>query len=542
MRRNLLFSCLGFVGFAAVASCADDESSAVGGGATTGSAGEGGDSLGGYSGSAPTAGKPAAGNATGAQGGEAGGKNPSGGAPVGTDGGAAGQHTEPSTAGEAGQAGETGGGGEGPVVDVNAPRLRYDFEEGAGTVVGDSSGHGADGTNADAAAWSVEGRNGAALSMNGGTPPTRFVSVPNGVFAGASAFTVAAWLKLNADPPWSRVFDFGNGGVGADTRFVYLTPASNQGIRFSVFGGTGTREATVVTNTTLPLGVWKHVAVTASNGEHYIYVDGAPAGHVASVIVPASEMEPLAPSSWLGKSRFPDGGFDGLMDEFVVYQRALAANEVADLAWPKTDYSSWRFDEAAGTIAHDSSDRAIDAELKDGAVWTSGRQNAGVQLAGTAEHVAFASNPIAGCTTSLTISTWVKLNVATQWSRIFDFGGVDNFMFLVPRDGANAMRFVMHTAAEETNLVSNTTVPVDAAWHHVAVVISPTAGTLFLDGISVANVPTPAVAPSELGELTENWLGRSRFASDAYLNASLDQLRISCRAFTDDEIKNLAFK
>ncbi len=54
---------------------------------------------------------------------------------------------------------------------------------------------------------------------------------------------------------------------------------------------------------------WKHVAATiAANGEHSIYVDGFPAAKVSSVIVPPSQMEPISPLGWLGKSRFPDAG------------------------------------------------------------------------------------------------------------------------------------------------------------------------------------------------------------------------------------------
>ncbi len=136
----------------------------------------------------------------------------------------------------------------------------------------------------------------------------------------------------------------------------------------------------------------------------------------------------------------------------------------------------------------------------------------------------------------------MKLGAGDAWARLLDFGNAENFTFLTARGGASELRFVMFTPEAETALSSNTSVPLDNAWHHVAVVVSPSALTLYLDGTSVGNLPDPVVTPGDLGVLTENYIGKSRFPADPYLNAAVDELRISCRAFTADEIKNLAFK
>jgi len=506
----------------------------------------GGAANGGASGGVSSGGGGATGN------GGTGGTGTSGGAGGGTAGSASGGTGGASggTGGNAGEAGapaaEGGAAGAGPISDGTL--LKYNFDEGTGTVVTDSSGRGLNGTASDAAVWSAAGRHGGALALNGGTPPTKFVSVPPGILKNVTNFSMTTWVKINTDPGWYRIFDFGGSGTGTDTRFMYLTPGSNQGLHFSIFGGAAAREAATVTNTHLPLAVWKHVAVTAqADGDNYIYVDGFPAGHSTGIIVPPSEMEPLSADSWLGKSRFAaDGGFDGLMDDFVLYDHVLTRTEIADLAWPKSDYSDWRFDEASGTKAADSSDRAIDAAFAGTAQWTSGRLGAGVALDGTTAHVSLASNPLAGCTTEATIAIWVKLGAAAQWARVFDFGtangdATDRWMFLAPRNGTNALQFSLHTPTADMDLISNTTVPTDSAWHHLAVVMSPAAATVYMDGVSVANTATP-LAPSELGAATQNWLGRSRFGTDAYLTGSLDELRISCRAYTADEIVNLAFK
>jgi hypothetical protein len=84
------------------------------------------------------------------------------------------------------------------------------------------------------------------------------------------------------------------------------------------------------------------------------------------------------------------------------------------------------------------------------------------------------------------------------------------------------------------------TVLVDV-WHHVAFTQSGGTGRLYFDGVEIgsnAMLWTP-------GTLTYDpaghaWLGRSMFPSDAYLDASLDDLRIACRAYSAAEIATLA--
>jgi len=434
------------------------------------------------------------------------------------------------------------GGSPGP---HQGPILSYAFNEGVGTVAVDGSPSGLNGTLATPA-WTPNGRTGAGLSLGGGVLPTTYVTVPPGIFSNVKSTTIAAWIKLGANVPWSRIFDFGGAGTGADARFMYLTPDSGgAGMRFSTYGGSSAREATITNGTLLPLNVWKHVAVTIEDGgKRAIFIDGYPTARATTVDVAPSELEPLSASSWLGKSRFDsDGGLNGVLDDFLVYDRVLSAAEIATLAYPKADYSRLAFDEGAGTTSADSSERAVNATLTD-ATWASGVSGAAVLLTGTATTPQYVtlSNPLAGCTTELTVALWVKQTTASPWARIFDFGGTnDNFMFLTPSnsDGKLQLNIHAHAPVPETVLVSASTYPVDAAWHHVAVVVSASEARLYIDGSVVGNAPTP-VTPAVLGATNEHWLGKSRFP-DPYFKGSFDELRISCRALTSDEIKNLAF-
>ena len=442
-----------------------------------------------------------------------------------------------------------------PAPDAMAPDqsgliLYYEFE-GSGTTVTDSSSRGKDGMLSDAAAWTADGRIGRGLALSGDSPATRYVSLPDGVLTGVGDFSIAFWVKLNTVAAWARVYDIGNGKADPDNRFMYFTPngflGATNGVHASSYGGSAANELAVNSGTQLPTGVWKHVTITGSGGDRTVYIDGFPAiTETGGPVVPPAEMEPISSNSWIGKSRFPDPGLDGTIDDFRIYNRVLSAKEAEDLAWPNADYSYWRFDGGTGTTAADSSDNAIPTVLGDGVTWTTGRLGGAIDFAGgaagdTGPTVTLAGNPLANCTDELTVSAWVKLRSLTAWSRIFDFGtGTTAFVYLAPTDGTG-MHFAMVSPAGVFDLVSaSPPVAADDTWHNVAVTVDA-AGlvTMYADGAAIASGTSADVHPSDFAGATDLWLGKSRFP-DPYLDGSIDELRIGCRALTADEIKNLA--
>lgn len=444
--------------------------------------------------------------------------------------------------------------------------LRYDFEDTA-TVVTDSSSRGKNGTLNDTAAWTASGRNNRGLALIGGNPATRFVAFPDGVLTGVNDFTISAWVRPNTILNWARIYDIGHGMPGTvDARWMFLTlhgfpPGSGNtdGVHASSFSGNGPQEIISASSTELPIGVWKHVAVTGSGGVRTLYIDGYPAATSTTALsVPPSEMEPTGGNSWIGKSRFPDPGLDATLDDFRIYNRVLMQGELADLAWPKHDYSYWRFDETSGQTAKDSSDNAVPTALMSGTTWVAGKVGGALDLPGgphaaTGPHAELATSPLASCTTELTVATWVKLHSQDAWARIFDFGtGPGSSMYLTPFDdqggGNHGMRFAMFKPGVAFDMFTATPpVAGDDTWHHVAVTVAPSGATdevvtMYVDGaVLLTQTNSTGIKISDFNATTENYLGKSRFVdTDPYLHAALDDLRISCRAFTADEIKSLS--
>jgi hypothetical protein len=433
--------------------------------------------------------------------------------------------------------------------------LRYAFED-SGTMVRDISGRHKDGTLSDPTAWTAQGRIGRGLALTG----TQNVALPNGVLEGVDDFTIAAWVKVNTNADWARIYDFGNAG---GDQFMYLTirgyqptppttpppPPVYDGIHLSFYGGSQANENWFGTITALPTSVWKHLAVTGSGGDRRLYVDGFPAAsRVGGPNVPPRQMEPMAPNSWLGKSRFPaDPGLNGTLDDFRIYDRVLSPSQIQDLASPQRDYSDWRFDETSGTSAKDSSENAVKATLTAGVTWTTGRIGGAVKLPGappgsSGPHIALDTSPLAACT-EFTVAVWVKLD-AVDSSRIFDVGtGSANFIYLAVPDGAGSgMHFGMAASGKApVDVVTTSPSPsADGLWHHVAVTLLSGTVKIYLDGAVASSQGGAAVKPTDLGATTENWIGRSRRAGDRFLNGALDELRIACRAYSADEIMNLS--
>jgi hypothetical protein len=77
-------------------------------------------------------------------------------------------------------------------------------------------------------------------------------------------------------------------------------------------------------------------------------------------------------------------------------------------------------------------------------------------------------------------------------------------------------------------------------WVHLAVTLSGTVGTLYLDGTAVATNEAIALAPFQLGTTTQNWLGRSQYSADPYFNGRMQDLRILSGALSAKDIAALA--
>jgi hypothetical protein len=76
-------------------------------------------------------------------------------------------------------------------------------------------------------------------------------------------------------------------------------------------------------------------------------------------------------------------------------------------------------------------------------------------------------------------------------------------------------------------------------WSHVAVTLSGTTGTLYLNGTAVATSANMTLHPSSLGTTNQNYIGKSQYP-DPMLNGTVDDFNIYNRALSASEIATLA--
>ncbi len=140
----------------------------------------------------------------------------------------------------------------------------------------------------------------------------------------------------------------------------------------------------------------------------------------------------------------------------------------------------------------------------------------------------------------VTISAWVNWSGDQSWARIFDFGsGTGNYMFLTPSaGGTNNLRFAITTGSGEQIIDGSQQLPTDG-WQHVAVTLSGSTGTLYLNGEPIGTNTNLTLDPSDLGQTEQNWIGDSQWSADPLFDGAVDDFSIFDRALAQDEIQSL---
>ncbi|WP_237163150.1 DUF5695 domain-containing protein [Paenibacillus sp. BIHB 4019] len=199
---------------------------------------------------------------------------------------------------------------------------------------------------------------------------------------------------------------------------------------------------------------------------------------------------------------------------------------------------NYLFNQTSGTTATDSSGNGKNATLSGTTAWVAGHSGNALDLNGTSGYASLPTG-IVSAVNDFTISTWVKLDTISDWSRIFDFGtGTNANMFLTPRAGGSGLRFAITSSGNGAEQQLNATALPTGVWKHVAVTLSGTTGRMYVDGVQVAINTSMTLKPSSLGNTNLNYLGKSQYG-DPYLDGALDDFKIYSRALSATEIGSI---
>ena len=163
-----------------------------------------------------------------------------------------------------------------------------------------------------------DGVQGQALRLDGSTG----VSLPDGLITNYQ-YSVSFWVNPTSVSDHTPMFFAANSG----DQWLSFLPQNwwDKGLTlWSTDNGAWFNTQTG----TLPLGQWSHVAFTVDNGSATIYVNGI---ERASWVGVSDLFTGNNATFALGVNYWPDLPFNGYIDEFKVFDQALAASDVAEL-------------------------------------------------------------------------------------------------------------------------------------------------------------------------------------------------------------------
>jgi hypothetical protein len=216
---------------------------------------------------------------------------------------------------------EVQGDGAAPLqTPQKAPVAAYSFDEGEGEAVEDLTGAEHTAT-IEGAEW-TRGKFGGALRFDGGDQLTIPASEDLNL---TEAFTLEAWIKPEAEAEYGHLFAKEDASE-VNAAYVITEHGSKLAAHLGVPGVQKESPSEA-----LEVGPWQHIAATFDGGRVRLYVNSELVGTapVAEILSTNGALR-IGDSAIWGSGK----GFDGRIDEVRIYDRALSADEAADINRP----------------------------------------------------------------------------------------------------------------------------------------------------------------------------------------------------------------
>lgn len=215
-----------------------------------------------------------------------------------------------------------------PASAANGPVASWPFDEGSGTVVHDTSGHGSDGLISGNVQW-VSGFSGSALNFDGLTGRVRVHDSPS--LDPTSAVSAGAWIRaIEPQGDFNYILAKGASGCLAASYGLYTGPnagvmfyvAQNKGLSYTRSPDGGSRVWD---------GRWHFVVGTYDGSSVRLYLDGKQVGSGSPHVGPIDYDFPDNDLFIGHYNTCPAFDFTGSIDDAQVWGRALTGSEISDI-------------------------------------------------------------------------------------------------------------------------------------------------------------------------------------------------------------------
>jgi len=359
---------------------------------------------------------------------------------------------------------------------------------------------------------------------------------PNSPVLNSDFTTIAFWVKVDSLPAQGEVYLMSNGGW--QERWKISLPGHGKPVFTTNADGISDMDSG--DGNELVEGEWAHLAFVHDGTNDIIYLNGA---EVASKAVPGPLNDTDHP---LGIGSNPiDGGnyFMGSIDEVLIFNRALTAQEIADAYAAQS--AEPMFDEelvANYTFSGDADDETVfsnhasvsGAQLADDRF---GLANQAYHFDGMDDAITAANSPQQNSDFT-TVSFWVNLNELPgtgEYYLLSNGGWQERWKISLPSHGKpvwttnNTSGISDMDSGDGNELVPGT-------WTHVVMSHDGAMDKIYLDGNLVASKEVTGAMNSTVHPLG---IGYNPIDNANFTNGSLDEVRIYNRALTDQEVADL---
>jgi len=394
----------------------------------------------------------------------------------------------------------------------------WHFDENQGIIAGDAVG-GHNGT-ITGALW-TSGIKGSALHFDG---TGNQVQVPNsGLNLTGNGISFSFWFRLDA---------VGDNGAFIFQNVKYILKMDAQGrIGFALY--TPVYKAVVMNYSDRILDTdWHHGVATYDGSEMKIYVDG----NLKITGTNSGNLQSTTSDVYIGYQKTLNP-FKGIIDEMLVYDRALTQQEVEEILISTPDpgngetdmISWWKLDENGGAVAVDSKD-GNDGVITN-AVWGTGISGSCLVFDGIAGLVLAPNKPNLNPVTGITMMAWAKTK-ENKTCKIFQKGDWDGHGIGQGKwDGWQVQVRMADNTSQSIHWGGG--LPILNEWYHLAMTYDGQQLKFYVNGQLRNSKPVTGVLKVNSRDLS---IGSDNGAQK-FFNGSIDDLKFFGRALDITEIQ-----